>query len=111
LPAIIHGAVAVLDRWLLLPPKGSGEVAGDQPPAAARALEALMGEEDGEILKIARSGASADNRMREICRIDRTKLAWDSQRWVRLLDVSRQAIEKTTFWVDDRPAAIEAARD
>ena len=99
-----------------------GDHAGDSltsPPGSVRdgnagnaptAVEALLGDEFKETLRIARSKMSADNKMREICRNDRRFLAWDSVKWASLLGVTDAAIRKTLFWRVDRLKAIEADR-
>jgi hypothetical protein len=85
--------------------------AADQQSAVARALEALMGIEDGKILKIARSGDSADDRMRAIYRIDTRVLAWDSPRWGCVLGITDAAARKTKWWKVDRLVLLEKQRD
>lgn len=78
---------------------------------AARALELVMGCEQGEILKLATSDATVDDKLRAICGIDRKYLAWNSPQLAELLGVTAAAIRRTHFWRVDRPAAIEAIRD
>jgi hypothetical protein len=86
------------------PSKLSRSVSGD-------AVEALLGDEAQKVLKIARSGRSADSKMREICGIDRRFLGYESPQWADLLGVSDAAIRKTPFWKQDRQRAIEADRE
>lgn len=79
---------------------------------ATSPVEVLLGEESRDILDIANSTKkSADTKMREIYRIDRRFLAWDSPKWASLLKVDPAAIRKTAFWKADRPAAIEADKN
>ena len=89
----------------------------DTPKAKSKAatkatavLETLLGNEAQQILEIAQSHKSVDDRMRAICLIDLRHLAWDSPKWANLLNVSEAAIRKTKFWKEDRPRAIEANR-
>ncbi len=70
------------------------------------AVETLLGEDSGEILKIAGSKKSTDTRMREICRLDRRHVGWNSPRWADLLDVSEGAVRKTPFWKELRKQGI-----
>lgn len=112
----------LLDSGADLPPTILAEIAeklAELPPATetesertppATAVEALLGKTGDEILTITRSRLSADDKMREICRIDRNRLASKSKEWAELLGVSEAAIRKTSFWKVDRPAALEALR-
>ncbi|MDA0240700.1 MAG: hypothetical protein O2955_06325 [Planctomycetota bacterium] len=71
------------------------------------AVEVLLGEESHKILTIVHSKKSADDRMREICGIDRAKLGWNSIIWAKLLGVTDGGIRQTHFWKVDRKKAIE----
>jgi hypothetical protein len=99
---------------------GEPEGGGGERPAGPRkpgrsvsegAVEALLGDESQQVLNVARSGQSADDKMRAICGIDRRFLAYTSAQWADLLEVSDAAIRKTPFWRHDRPQAIKADRE
>jgi hypothetical protein len=74
------------------------------------AVAALLGDESRQVLKVAQSDPSADNKMRAICAINRRFLGYKSHEWADLLGVTDAAIRKTSFWKVDRPQAIEAGR-
>lgn len=89
------------------------EAVGEQPDKSepvikGSAVEVLLGADSREILDIARSKKSADDKMREICRIDQRFLGYTSPGWAELLGVSDAAIRKTRFWGHDRQQAIGA---
>ncbi len=67
-------------------------------PIAGNAVEALLGDDAKEVLDIARSDKSADDRAIEICTLDRRCLAWKSPRWAELLGCSAANIRKGYFW-------------
>ena len=73
----------------------------------ASAVEMLLRDGSKEILEIVNSKKSCDSKMREICGLDTTFLAWNSPQWAEFLDVSETAIKKTKFWRLDRNKAIE----
>jgi hypothetical protein len=77
-------------------------------PNPANAAEFFLGEEMGEILKIAGLDKSCNDKMREICGIDRRFIPWKSPRWAKSLQVSEAAIRNTKFWKVDRPKLREA---
>jgi hypothetical protein len=70
-----------------------------------------LGPESQQIWQVARSDQSADDKMRNICAIDRRLLGYDSPQWGELLDVTGDAIRKTAFWKKDRKRAIAADRE
>lgn len=71
----------------------------------------MLGAESQEVLKIARSSKTADDRMRDISRIDQRFFGWKSPQWSNLIKVSAAAIRKTKFWKEDRQQAIEQDRN
>jgi hypothetical protein len=91
------------------PAPAEAPAAPNRQPVSAEAVEAFLGDGHQEAMRIARdTRLSADDRMRQICRLDRRLLVWNSTRWGKLLGVSAAAVRKTHFWLTDRPAAIEA---
>jgi hypothetical protein len=123
LDATVHPVAKLADdyeAWLRAARQGtqgheSSEQAAGTPklsrPAPGNAVEALLSDEAHQILEVARSRRSADDKMREICAIDRRFLGYDSPQWAELLGVSDAAIRKTAFWVRDRQQAIDADRE
>jgi hypothetical protein len=117
--AVLSAIVAVkrLLAWARthLPPEqtGSAKQQDSECRKAARPVpvEALLRTEDKQVLTIAQSDQSADQRMGTICGIDRRYLGWRSPEWAELLGVSEAAIRKTAFWKHDRKPAIAADRD
>jgi hypothetical protein len=83
-----------------------GRPTGEDSPATKH-LEILLGEDGQEILAIARSRVSADDKMRTICRTNCQYLGWKSKQWADLLGISDSAIRQSTFWRQDRKRAIE----
>jgi hypothetical protein len=77
-------------------------------PTSGIALEALLDDGGRKILAIARSEKSADQRMREICGVDRRFLGYASGQWASLLDVTDAAVRKTLFWATVRKSAADA---
>jgi hypothetical protein len=92
------------------PAVGSPETEGaaDSKAVSAKTIEALLHDEDLEVLEIVQSIESADTKMRKICRIDRRFLGHDSEQWAGLLGVTGPAIRRTDFWRTERQKAIEA---
>jgi hypothetical protein len=86
------------------------EVDAQSQGGAARPLELLVGKETKEILAIAKSDKTVEDRMRAICAVDLRYLEWDSPTWAKLLDCTPEAVRKSDFWKLDRPRAIEANR-
>jgi hypothetical protein len=75
-------------------------------PASGNALETLLDKEGQKIMEIAHSTKSADDKMHEVVRVDSRFLAWDSERWGRLLDIKGSAVRKTRFWKETRKQMI-----
>jgi hypothetical protein len=101
-------------------PAGAGPSAGDgagsdrpkpRQGVPGSGVELLLEEDAKAVLGIAHSKRSADVKMRDICRLDRRYLGWDSGQWAELLQVSDAAIRRTRFWKEDRRRAIEADRE
>jgi len=90
------------------PDAGSDGRPENGPIVKATAVEAMLGDDAREILGIARSDQSADDRMRAICASDRRFLGYKSTQWAELLDTTDAAIRKTVFWKVDRREAIKA---
>lgn len=80
--------------------EGVPKVKGSKSPPN---IELFFGDDIGEVVKIARSQKSSDEKMRLICAIDRRYLAWDSPEWSDAIAVSDAAIRQTPFWKVDRP--------
>jgi hypothetical protein len=80
------------------PGDGASPISGD-------ALKALFGDNVSvQILEIARSQTtSADNKMREICYLDRRMLAKNSVEWAEALGITDSGVRQTLFWREDRP--------
>jgi len=83
------------------------------PPVKASAIEALLSIDDvsQDILKVANSNRTVDDKLRDICGIDRRFVGLNSTKWAELLGKSTAAIRKTQFWKEHRDQAKEAAGD
>jgi len=100
-----------LVRWIDFQTSPAAEQPKKRRAEAASAVEALLDEAGREILRIVNSDVDSDTKMREICRIDRTRVHWNSPQWGDLLGVTADAIRQTKFWRVDRKKAIEALKE
>jgi hypothetical protein len=98
----------------LLSPKGINNAANESAcdknfPSWDAFMDAVAVVADGhavEILRVAISSKSADEKMQLIYRIDSRALGWESPAWARLLQVSDSAIRQTDWWKNERKRLI-----
>ena len=81
----------------------------DDSQIAMRNVLSVLGEENAiAILAVAsKDNLTADQKMRNIGRIDRLCTDWDSPKWARLLGVTADAIRQTEFWKVDRKKLLK----
>jgi hypothetical protein len=100
---------ALSDVWtLVLVTDNAANTPGQEKSASSAAVEALLDDMSQKILTIARSARSVDEKMRDICRVDRRFLGYASERWGKLLSVTASAIRQTPFWIEMRKSAPDA---
>jgi hypothetical protein len=89
-----------------------GDKTGKGKASAANPVEALLGDDAKRVLAIARTDRLAEERLREIVRLDPHRFTpWTSTQWAKLLGVSGGAVRKMHFWRKERKAWFAKQKD